>query len=157
MGNRSCRVLGLGNLRRGNCRKLASVWWTHSRSDHQYREYSGFCRGRNDLQPRQRFVIMALIFADRTMESSTTTGTGPIALGGALTGMQAFSASMAVGDTIYYAANGIDSNGNTTANWEVGLGTYSAASTLTRSVILASSNAGAAVSWPTGYSPHAWG
>ena len=98
---------------------------------------------------------MALIFADRTMESSTTTGTGPIALGGALTGMQAFSASMSIGDTIYYAANGVDSNGNTTANWEVGLGTYSAASTLTRSVILASSNAGAAVSWPTG-TIHIW-
>lgn len=93
---------------------------------------------------------MALIIADRIKETSTTTGTGPLTLAGAMTGMRAFSAVCAVADTVYYAAQGVDTAGYPTPDWEVGLGTYSAANTLTRTTVLSSSNAGAAVVFPAG-------
>jgi hypothetical protein len=83
--------------------------------------------------------------ADRVKETTTTTGTGAITLGGAMLGFRAFSSVCSVGDTCYYALQGVDANGNPTAVWEVGVGTYSAASTLTRTTVLASSNSNAAV------------
>lgn len=83
---------------------------------------------------------MTLVFKDRVMETSFTKGTGAYQLNGAIPGYQTF---VAVGDgnTCYYAAtDGI--------GWEVGEGTYSnTARTLSRDTILASSNAGNAVSW----------
>jgi hypothetical protein len=83
---------------------------------------------------------MTLVFKDRVMETSFTKGTGAYQLNGAIPGYQTF---VAVGDgnTCYYAAtDGI--------GWEVGEGTYSnTARTLSRDTILASSNAGSAVSW----------
>lgn len=88
--------------------------------------------------------------ADRVKETTTTAGTGALSLAGAMTGFQAFSSICAVGDTTYYALQSVDSNGNPTGAWEVGLGTYSAAATLTRTTILASSNAGALVDLPGG-------
>jgi hypothetical protein len=88
---------------------------------------------------------MAWQCADRIKETTTTTGTGAITLGGAMLGFRAFSSVCSVGDTAYYALQGVDANGNPTAVWEVGIGTYSAASTLTRTTVLASSNANAAV------------
>lgn len=93
---------------------------------------------------------MALVFADRVLETSTTTGTGAYALGGSVTGFRAFSAALSVGDTCYYSAYEVDSNGNPSGGEEIGLGTYSAANTLTRTTVLVSSNANAAVSWATG-------
>lgn len=42
---------------------------------------------------------MAFIVADRVQESSTTTGTGALALGGAYTGYRRFSAVMSTNDT----------------------------------------------------------
>lgn len=86
---------------------------------------------------------MALIHADRVKETSTTTGTGTYTLAGAATGFQSFSA-IGNGNTCYYTAE----DGT---NWEVGLGTYtSAGTTLARTTVLASSNAGAAVNWAAG-------
>jgi hypothetical protein len=94
---------------------------------------------------------MALIVADRVMESSTTTGTGAFALGGAYTGYQRFSAVMtSPSDTCYYTIEALDSNGNPSGDWEVGLGTYSAANTLTRTTPAASTNGGAAVNFGAG-------
>jgi len=88
---------------------------------------------------------MALVLKDRVKESTTTTGTGTLTLLGAATGYQAFSA-IGNGNTCYYA---ISSAGE--AEWEVGLGTYTASgTTLSRDTILASSAAGAAVSFPAG-------
>lgn len=88
---------------------------------------------------------MALIIADRIKETSTATGTGALTLAGAVTGFRAFSAvCTSPSDTCYYVID--DGAGN----WEVGLGTYSAANTLTRTTVLASSNAGAAVSFSAG-------
>lgn len=83
---------------------------------------------------------MTKIIADRIKETSTTVGTGALTLAGAPSGYRRFSAVCAVGDTIPYAAVAQAAN-----EWEVGLGTYTAANVLTRTTVLASSNAGAAV------------
>jgi hypothetical protein len=88
---------------------------------------------------------MALVLKDRVKETSTTTGTGTLTLLGASTGYQAFSA-IGDGNTCYYA---ISSAGE--AEWEVGIGTYTASgTTLSRDTILSSSAAGAAVDFPAG-------
>jgi hypothetical protein len=52
---------------------------------------------------------------------------------------------MSVNDTCYYLIQG-----QTTSEWEVGLGTYSSANTLTRTTVYSSSNAGAAVTFSAG-------
>lgn len=88
---------------------------------------------------------MAFVKKDRVRESSTTTGTGAIALGGAPnTSYQAFSAVMSLGDTCWYA---IVLPGSA---WETGIGTYSGVNTLQRTTVLESSNANAAVSFGAG-------
>lgn len=86
---------------------------------------------------------MALVLKDRTKETSSTTGTGTYTLAGAATGFQSFS-GIGNGNTTYYTStDGTD--------WEVGVGTYtSAGTTLARTTILASSNAGSAVNWAAG-------
>lgn len=93
---------------------------------------------------------MALIWADRVVELSTTTGTGAFTLSTAITGYRRFSAVCSTSDTVYYTIEAIDVDGIPTGDWEVGLGTYSAANTLTRTSVLASSNAGAAVNFGAG-------
>lgn len=98
---------------------------------------------------------MARIAANRVKESTTTTGTGALTLSGALTAFRAFSAVMAVSDTCLYSLHAVDANGNPTGEWEVGMGTYSSANTLTRTTILSSSNAGAAVNLSAG-TKHVW-
>ena len=85
---------------------------------------------------------MALVVKDRVKETTTTTGTGTITLAGAVDGFQSFSAALADGDTTYYAISE-----TSTGEWEVGLGTFTATgTTLARTTVLASSNAGSAVS-----------
>lgn len=93
---------------------------------------------------------MAHIIKDRVKETTTTTGTGSLTLAGAMTGFRAFSAVCGTGDTLYYALQAVDGSGAPTGDWEVGLGTYSAANTLTRTTILSSSNSGAVVSLSSG-------
>jgi hypothetical protein len=93
---------------------------------------------------------MALTYKDRVMAVTATTGTGSFTMGSAVTGYQAWSV---VGDanTAYYSAFAVDTNGNPTGDWEVGLGTYaSAGTTLARTTVLASSNGGSAVSFSAG-------
>ena len=86
---------------------------------------------------------MALAFADRVKETTTTTGTGTITLAGASAGYQSFAA-IGNGNTTYYTiAAG--------SQWEVGIGTYTAAgTTLSRDTVLASSNGGALVNFSAG-------
>ena len=80
---------------------------------------------------------MPLVLKDRVKETSTTTGTGTLTLGGAASGFQSFSV-IGDGNSTYYAI--VDS---TAGAWEVGIGTYgSAGATLTRDVVLESSNSG---------------
>jgi len=89
---------------------------------------------------------MAFVTADRVLDSSTSTGTGAFVVSGTpAAGYRTFSAVMSVGDTCYYSIQG-----QTTSEFEVGLGTYSSANTLTRTTVYSSSNANAAVSFSAG-------
>ena len=88
---------------------------------------------------------MAFVIADCVRESSTTTGTGSIALGGAVTGYQTFGSVLTTADTTYYTI--ADQGG---ANWEVGIGTFTSPSTLARTTILSSSNGGSIVTFTAG-------
>jgi hypothetical protein len=88
---------------------------------------------------------MALVLKDRVKETSTTTGTGTLTLGGAASGFQSFSV-IGDGNKTYYAI--VDS---ATGDWEVGLGTYtSSGTTLSRDAVLESSNSGSAVNFGSG-------
>lgn len=81
-------------------------------------------------------------FVDRVKETTITNGTGTITLAGAATNFQAFQSVFAVGDRIQYAV--VDNVAN---SWEVGLGTLSGVTSLSRDVVYASSNANALVSF----------
>lgn len=88
---------------------------------------------------------MALVVADRVKETTTTTGTGTVTLAGASTGFQSFAAIGNANQTYYTIA------GQGTSEWEVGIGTYtSSGTTLSRTTVLASSNAGALVNFSAG-------
>lgn len=90
---------------------------------------------------------MALVLADRVKDTTTTTGTGAITLSNvAPIGYRTFGAAIGDGNTTYYTINGPG-----TAEWEVGVGTYTASGTsLSRDVVLASSNANALVPFSAG-------
>jgi len=88
---------------------------------------------------------MALVLADRVKETTTTTGTGTVTLAGASTGFQSFAA-VGNGNTTYYCIAA-----QTGTEWEVGIGTYtSVGTTLSRTTVLASSNAGSLVTFSAG-------
>jgi len=87
---------------------------------------------------------MALITADRVKAVANSPGTGNVTLA-AVTGFELFSTAMSIGDTCYYTI--ADQTG---ANWEVGLGTYSSANTLTRTEVFESSNANSIVNFSSG-------
>ena len=89
---------------------------------------------------------MALVIADRVRETTTTTGTGTITLGGAVTNFETFTANLSNSDTTYYCI--VD---NTNGAFEVGLGTFTASgTTLARTTIIASSNSNSAVDFGSG-------
>ena len=89
---------------------------------------------------------MALVVADRVKETTTSTGTGAITLGGAEPNFRTFSSVLSDADTTYYAI--IDDNN---LAFEVGLGTYaSSGNTITRTTVLASSNSNNAVNFSAG-------
>jgi hypothetical protein len=84
---------------------------------------------------------MALVLKDRVQETATANTTVSFTCTGAVTGFQAFSV---IGNTNTTFYTGTDGSGN----WESGIGTYTTAGTLvTRTTILASSNAGSAVTF----------
>ena len=88
---------------------------------------------------------MALVIKDRIKETATTTGTGTFTLGGAISGFQAFS-EIGNGNTTYYCIEH-----QTQDEFEVGLGTYTlSGTTLARTTIITSSNAGNAVNFSAG-------
>src|SRR5262245_30180709 len=89
---------------------------------------------------------MAHIHANRVRDTATSTGTGAFTVSGSPpTGYQTFSQRLAVGDTCFYVIQH-----RTAAEWEVGVGTYTATNEITRSHVLASSNSDAAVSFSAG-------
>jgi hypothetical protein len=86
---------------------------------------------------------MAFKLNDRVKESSATTGTGTITLGGAVSGFESFSAGIGGDNTTYYCIFETGTN-----NFEVGFGTLnSGASTLARTYVISSSNSDAKVSF----------
>ena len=89
---------------------------------------------------------MSLLVADRVQETCAAPGTGIVTLLGAVTQYQSFSAGIGANNTTYYTI--ADQTGS---NWEVGLGTIGATGlTLTRTTVLASSNAGSIVNFSVG-------
>ena len=90
---------------------------------------------------------MALITKDRVKESTTTTGTGAYALGGADATFDTFTSCMSNGDTTYYA---VAHTTPSTDEWEVGIGTWNTGNTLTRTTVLAGSNGTSAVNFSAG-------
>jgi hypothetical protein len=89
---------------------------------------------------------MALVLADRVRETTTTTGTGSVTLGGAYTGFQTFLAGVGNANSTYYTIANVVSG-----EWEVGIGTYTTSgNTLSRTTVLASSNSGSLVNFVTG-------
>jgi hypothetical protein len=93
---------------------------------------------------------MALVLADRVLESTPVAGTGDANLGGAVTGYQPFS-TIGGGNTTYYTIVAIDDQGAPTGDWEVGIGTYvTTGNKLTRDTVLSSSNGGAKVYFASG-------
>ena len=88
---------------------------------------------------------MALVLADRVKETTTTTGTGTVTLAGASAGYRSF-ATVGNGNTTYYTISG-----QTTSEWEVGIGTYTTVgTTLSRTTVLSSSNGGSLVVFSAG-------
>jgi hypothetical protein len=88
---------------------------------------------------------MALVLKDRVKETTTTTGTGTVTLAGAAAGFQSF---VVIGDgnqTFYAIAD------SASGAWEVGVGTYTASgTTLSRTTVVSSSNAGSLVNFGAG-------
>ena len=89
---------------------------------------------------------MALVINDRVKVTSTTTGTGAMALGAAVTGFETFAQGIGNNNTTYYC---IFNQGTT--EFEVGLGTLDGSSAnLTRTTVISSSNSDAAVNFGAG-------
>lgn len=93
---------------------------------------------------------MALILKDRVKETSSSSGTGNITLGGAFPGYQTFNAAIASGSTVYYTIHNLTAGSDT--EWEVGVGTFTSPSTLSRDTVLSSSNSGSLVPFTSGVS-----
>ena len=87
---------------------------------------------------------MALVLADRVLETTTSTGSGTITLAGAKQGYQTFSLAIGNGNQTYYTIA-------SQTEWEVGVGTYtSSGDTLSRDTVLSSSSGGGKVTFSVG-------
>lgn len=83
--------------------------------------------------------------ADRVKDTSTTTGTGTLTLANsAPAGFRTFASAFTTGATVSFCVQ------DTSGNWEVGEGVFTAPTTLTRTTVHSSSNAGALVNFPAG-------
>lgn len=88
---------------------------------------------------------MPRIVASNVRETTAVTSTGAATLLGVRAPGRTFSSVMSVGDTCYYGIF------HTTLNeWEIGLGTYSGANTLTRTTVLESSDGNSVVNFSAG-------
>ena len=90
---------------------------------------------------------MAFAVADRVRETTTTTGTGTLDLAGAVSGFRTFVSGIGDGNVTYYAIVH-----RTSAEFEIGIGTVTDASTdtLSRPTVLSSSNSNSAVTFSAG-------
>ena len=91
---------------------------------------------------------MSFVYADRVKETTQTSfaGTGDIQLNGTSTGFITFVDGIGNSNECYYVID------DAAGNWEVGVGTVTSGSpdTISRDTVIASSNAGAKVSFSTG-------
>jgi len=79
------------------------------------------------------------LYADRVVESTATTGTGTLTLGGALAPFyQTFNTAFPTPHQVNYTIYG-------GSDWEVGTGIFTSPTSLSRLTVFASSNAGALV------------
>jgi hypothetical protein len=85
-----------------------------------------------------------IVYADRVQETTTSTGTGAVALGGAVLGFRTFVVGVGVGNQSYYAITD-----DLTGDWEVGIGTLGVG-TFSRDAVFSSSNANMLVSLVVG-------
>ncbi|WP_394789092.1 hypothetical protein [Rhodoferax sp.] len=89
--------------------------------------------------------------AERTLEISYSTGTGPLKLARPVVGYRTLADAGCVdGDTVDLIIDDVSSTGIPTGDWEMGTYTWGAGGVLTRTTITASSNGGAAVNWSNG-------
>lgn len=88
---------------------------------------------------------MALVLADRVLETANSPGTGTVTLLGASLGYQSFNSAIPSSSTTYYTI--ADLGGS---SWEVGIGTFTSPATLTRDTVLSSSNSGSTVNFSSG-------
>ena len=72
------------------------------------------------------------MYADRILETSTTTGTGDFTLAGAVSGYRTFNTGVGVGPAFAYCILAIDGSGVPTGEWEAGEGWLSGTTTLVR-------------------------
>ena len=94
---------------------------------------------------------MALIVADRVLETSTSTGTAAILFSGAVLGYRTVGSVSSNLDTFYYYIEGVDADGIPTGEWETGLGEYvSGSNSMNRDTIFSSSNSGSIVNFSSG-------
>lgn len=85
--------------------------------------------------------------SDRVRETSTTTGTGTFTLAGASPGFVSFATAFPAASTQVYYCIAMAAPGD----WEVGIGTFTlSGTTLSRTTVLSSSNAGALVNFAAG-------
>jgi hypothetical protein len=83
---------------------------------------------------------MALILKDRVKETSASSGTGSVTLGGAFPGFQTFDAVVATGSTVYYTIHNLTAGVDD--EFEVGVGTFTSPTTLSRDTVFSSSAGG---------------
>jgi hypothetical protein len=91
---------------------------------------------------------MALVLQDRVKETSSSSGTGNITLGGAIPGFRTFVSCIPTASIVYYCIHNLSAGYDT--EWEVGYGTFTSPDTLVRTNVYSSSNAGALVNFTAG-------
>ena len=89
-----------------------------------------------------------MVFHDRVLETTTTTGTGDITPAGAVAGFRTFSSVLSDADTFDYVIYAADANGAPAGAWEVGTGTWN--SGVIERLPQASSNGGGLVDFAAG-------
>lgn len=83
------------------------------------------------------------MYYDRVQETTNTTGTGAFSLSGAVSGFRTFNSVVGLNVPVAYCIFG-------GSEWEVGIGSLSGLSTLSRDLILSSSNSDNIVSFSAG-------
>ena len=86
---------------------------------------------------------MAFVINDRVKETTSTIGTSTVTLSGAQLGFQSFSDGVGAGNSTYYTI----ALGN---QWEVGIGSFTNATTFTRDSVISSSNTSNLVNFSSG-------